>query len=184
MPRDAVTSAHRSLQVQRGGADAIYEFVWGIFCDWYLELIKPVLASGDEAAKAETRATAAWVLDQILKLLHPFMPFITEELWAHMVEHGVRRENLLCSQPVADAVGAALMPRRRRKSAGSSRLISEIRSVRTEMNVPAGAKIPLVLVGASAAMRERAPTQRGDDQAAWPGSRHHVPPRWRPRVRR
>ena len=62
-------------------ASAIYDFTWGTFCDWYLELIKPMLNGDDEAAKAETRATTAWVLDQVLKLLHPFMPFITEELW-------------------------------------------------------------------------------------------------------
>ena len=62
-------------------AGALYQFVWNVFCDWYLELIKPILTGTDEAAKAETRATAAWVLDQILLLLHPFMPFVTEELW-------------------------------------------------------------------------------------------------------
>jgi len=62
-------------------AGAAYRFVWNVYCDWYLELAKPVLLGPDGAAKAETRATAAWALDQILKLLHPFMPFITEELW-------------------------------------------------------------------------------------------------------
>ena len=55
-------------------ANALYHFTWGSFCDWYLELIKPVLIGDDEAAKAETRATCAWVLDQILKMLHPVMP--------------------------------------------------------------------------------------------------------------
>jgi valyl-tRNA synthetase len=136
-------------------AGAIYEFVWGVFCDWYLELIKPVLTGGDEAAMAETRATVAWVLDQILKLLHPFMPFITEELWAHMVEHGVKRQNLLAlsewpqlsglaDEAVDEEIGWVV------------RLISEIRSVRTEMNVPVAAKVPLALAAASAAVRERA----------------------------
>ena len=62
-------------------ANAIYRFVWNVFCDWYLELAKPVLSGADGAAKAETQATTAWVRDEILKLLHPFMPFITEELW-------------------------------------------------------------------------------------------------------
>ena len=101
----AVPRASRPTSSTRRPA-AIYEFVWGVFCDWYLELIKPVLTGGDEAAKAETRATVAWVLDQILKLLHPFMPFITEELWAHMVEHGERRENLLALSQWPRAVGA------------------------------------------------------------------------------
>ena len=63
-------------------AGAVYRFVWNVYCDWYLELAKPVLNGADEAAKAETRAMAAWVRDEILKLLHPFMPFITEELWS------------------------------------------------------------------------------------------------------
>ena len=81
----------------------IYEFVWGQFCDWYLELIKPLLSGDDDAAKAETRAVTAWTLDQILKMLHPFMPFITEELWAHMVEHGVKRDRSALPQPVAVA---------------------------------------------------------------------------------
>ncbi len=136
-------------------AGAVYEFVWGIFCDWYLELIKPILAGDDETSKAETRATVAWVLDQILKLLHPFMPFITEELWAHMVEHGEKRRSLLAlgewpsftglsDEKVDEEIGWVV------------RLIGEIRSVRTEMNVPAGAKVPLALPGATAALRERA----------------------------
>ena len=59
-----------------------YHFVWDIFCDWYLEFAKPLFQTAGREAKAETRATAAWARDQILKLLHPFMPFITEELWA------------------------------------------------------------------------------------------------------
>ncbi len=62
-------------------ADAAYRFVWNVYCDWYLELIKPVLTGADGPAKTETRAAAAWALDEILKLLHPFMPFVTEELW-------------------------------------------------------------------------------------------------------
>ncbi len=136
-------------------AGAIYEFVWGVFCDWYLELIKPVLTGGDETAMAETRATVAWVLDQILKLLHPFMPFITEELWAHMVEHGVARQNLLALSEWPQISGLA------DEAADEEigwvvRLVSEIRSVRTEMNVPVATKVPLSLPGASAALRERA----------------------------
>ena len=136
-------------------AAAIYEFVWGEFCDWYLELIKPILAGDDEAAMAETRATVAWTLDQILKLLHPFMPYITEELWAHAVEHGEKRENLLAlSQwPVFSGLVDAEVEE---EMSWVVRLISEIRSVRTEMNVPVAAKIPLALPNPGAALRERA----------------------------
>jgi valyl-tRNA synthetase len=136
-------------------AAAAYEFVWGDFCDWYLELIKPILAGDDEAAKSETRACVAWVLDQILKLLHPFMPFITEELWTHMVEHGVKRETIL-------ALSVWPVPKGLQNAAADAeiewvkRVISEVRSVRTEMNVPAGAKIPLVVTGVTPLVRQRA----------------------------
>ena len=136
-------------------AGAVYEFVWGVFCDWYLELIKPILAGDDEAAKAETRATVAWTLDQILKLLHPFMPYITEELWAHMVEHGEQRDNLLALSKWPTFTG--LVDAEVEEEIGwVVQLISEIRSVRQEMNIPAGAKIPLVITGASDATVERA----------------------------
>jgi valyl-tRNA synthetase len=149
----AVTAALEAYRFN-DAANAIYEFVWGQFCDWYLELIKPLLAGDDEAAKSETRAVAAWTLDQILKMLHPFMPFITEELWAHMVEYGVKRDDLLClSQwPALDG----LVERDAVDEVNwLVTLISEIRSVRTEMSVPAGAKIPLVIVAADEAIRRR-----------------------------
>jgi valyl-tRNA synthetase len=136
-------------------AGAIYEFVWGTFCDWYLELIKPILTGDDEQAKAETRATTAWVLDQILKLLHPFMPFITEELWDRLVEVGVKRETLLClsAWPVFEGLADADADE---EIGWVIKLISEVRSVRSEMNVPAAAKIDLVLSGANKATRARA----------------------------
>lgn len=141
-------------------ASGVYEFVWGQFCDWYLELVKPLLGGEDDAAKAETRTTTAWVLDQIFKVLHPFMPFITEELWTHMVAHGVARQNLLCLSewPRLDGLydeAAAV------EINWAVRLISEIRSVRTEMSVPAGAKIPLVIVSADASLKDRA--QRNEE---------------------
>jgi len=136
-------------------ASRAYEFVWGEFCDWYLELIKPILNGDDERAKAETRACVAWTLDQILKLLHPFMPFITEELWTHMVEYGEKRLNLLAlSQwPTLDGLENADADQ---EIGWLVRLISEIRSVRSEMNIPAGTKIPLVITGADATIRMRA----------------------------
>jgi valyl-tRNA synthetase len=136
-------------------ATAIYEFTWGTFCDWYLELAKPILTGTDEAAKAETRATTAWALDQILKLLHPFMPFVTEELWTRLVEVGVQRENLLALSAWPKFSGLA-NAEADEEIGWLVKLISEVRSVRSEMNVPGGAKIPLVLVGAGAAERARA----------------------------
>ena len=89
-----VTAAIEAYKFNEAAA-AIYRFVWNIFCDWYLELVKPVLTGADGAAKNETRATTAWVLDEIVKLLHPFMPFITEELWAVTAEQGPKREHML-----------------------------------------------------------------------------------------
>jgi valyl-tRNA synthetase len=135
-------------------ATAIYEFVWGVFCDWYLELIKPILAGDDDAAIAETRTCTAWVLDQCLKLLHPFMPFITEELWTHMVEHGVQRQGLLAVSewPALSGLASAAADQ---EIGWIVKLVSEIRSVRTEMNVPAGTKTALVVTGANETTKRR-----------------------------
>jgi valyl-tRNA synthetase len=150
----AVTAGLESYKFNEASG-AVYEFVWGVFCDWYLELIKPILAGDDEEAMTETRATVAWVMDQILKLLHPFMPFITEELWAHLVEHGVARQSLLTLSTWPVLTGLA-DPRVDEEIGWVIELISAVRSVRTEMNVPAGAKIPLIVTGASAETRVRA----------------------------
>ena len=96
----AETSPQRSRPTSSTKRPArIYRFVWNIFCDWYLELAKPVLTGPDGAAKSETRAAAAWALDEILKLLHPFMPFITEELWRVTAEQGTKRDHMLALTP-------------------------------------------------------------------------------------
>lgn len=128
-------------------ANNAYDFVWGTFCDWYVEFAKPVFNGEDEAAKAETRATAAWALDQILIMLHPMMPFVTEELWAETGKAGPKRDNLLILtewptyQGLEDAAADAEL-------AWLIDVISNVRSVRAEMNVPAGAKLQLVVTGA------------------------------------
>ena len=132
-------------------ASALYRFVWNVFCDWYLELAKPVLNGADEAAKAETRAMAAWVLDQALKLLHPISPFLTEELWEKTAE----RERLLIAERWPDLPEAWID-----EDAGAEidwliDLVTEIRSIRSEMNVPPSARAPLTLVSPDAADRER-----------------------------
>ncbi len=135
-------------------AGAIYRFVWNIFCDWYLELIKPLLQGTDEKAKVETRATAAWVMDQALILLHPFMPFITEELWTRLGERGAAREAMLILSPwprVSGLIDAAADA----ELGWVIRLVSEVRSVRSEMNVPAGAKVPVVVIDAGDATAAR-----------------------------
>jgi valyl-tRNA synthetase len=132
-------------------AGAIYEFVWGRYCDWYLELAKPVLMGSDEPAKAETRACLAFVRDETLKLLHPFMPFITEELWANTA----KRDRLLALGVWPKLEGLA-DSKADEEIGWLIALVSEIRSVRTEMNVPAGAKIPLVITSGAKAVKDRA----------------------------
>jgi valyl-tRNA synthetase len=146
---EAVADVTASIEALRfnDAAGAAYHFVWDVFCDWYLEFAKPLFNGQEEKAKAETRATAAWVRDQILKLLHPFMPFVTEELWAATAE--TRREHLLVVTqwphvPVPNDVNAATA-----EMHWVIDLVKGVRSVRAEMNVPAAAKIPLVMTHAS-----------------------------------
>jgi len=126
-------------------ANTIYQFVWSRFCDWYLELIKPVLQGEGAEGVEETRAVAGWVLDQILVMLHPFMPFITEELWSKM---GPRDHELIVAKwPMADA--RALDPSAAQEIDWLIRLVSEIRAARTELNVPPGARLPVFVRDAS-----------------------------------
>ena len=141
---ECAASVTRELEAFRfnDAAGAIYKFVWNIFCDWYLELAKPVFMGEDEGAKAETRAAAAWALDRILTLLHPFMPFVTEELWGAFA----KRDALITSQwPLIDKALS-------NNDAATEinwviDLITAVRSVRQEMNVPVAAKIPLLFIG-------------------------------------
>src|SRR6202047_4571156 len=177
-----VTTAIESYRFN-DAANAVYRFVWNDFCDWYLEAAKPLLQGADGPGKEETRATTAFVLEQIVKLLHPFMPFITEELWAITGSKELPRTSLLAlaEWPKGWPIVTALMaPTEAANSFAAEaeigspivtgsmaateaadtfaaeaeigfirELISEIRSVRAEMNVPAAAQIPLVLVNAS-----------------------------------
>jgi len=135
--------------------EQLYRFIWNQFCDWYVELAKPLLTGEDAAAKAETQATTAWVLDVILKLLHPTMPFITEELWAQTGDLGAARDHtgfLMAASwpelssdlidPAADAQISLIID-----------TISEGRSVRSGLNVPLSAKPPLLVIEATDAQR-------------------------------
>lgn len=137
-------------------AGAVYRFTWNTFCDWFLELAKPVFNGDDEAAKAETRATAAWAIDEILKVLHPFMPFLTEELWERLGDEGASADGLimLTAWPVECVSDAAAAD----EINWLVKLISEIRSVRAEMNVPAGAKVAIVINGANDKTKSRLKT--------------------------
>jgi valyl-tRNA synthetase len=140
-------------------ANALYHFIWHEFCDWHLEFAKPTLAGEDEAAKRETRAATAWVLGRLLRLLHPFMPFLTEELW-QQVGRSSEKEGLLITADwptypaglVDEAVAAEL--------GWVIRLITEIRAVRSEMNVPPAARIPMLLREAGPVARARVDSHR------------------------
>jgi valyl-tRNA synthetase len=125
-------------------ANAIYQFVWSQFCDWYLELIK---GSIDE----ETKAVAGWVLDQILVVLHPFMPFITEELWHALAPRD--HDLIVAHWPMADA--RAIDPAAAQEIDWLIRLVSEVRSSRTELNVPPGARLPYAVADANADTQAR-----------------------------
>ena len=157
-------------------ADAIYHFVWGTFCDWYVELVKgelsPLpLAGGEEersdegvgrpgsrshpqplprAGGEETRRVAAWAFDQILVMLHPLMPFITEELWNAMGERPY--ELIVARWPKPEAQPD---PHAKRELDWLVRLVSEIRSARTELNVPPAAKLNLFAADASEETADR-----------------------------
>ncbi len=136
-------------------AAAVYRFVWNIFCDWYVELTKPVLQGADGPGKDETRAMTAWVRDEILKLLHPFAPFVTEELWRVTAEGGSARDSLLALAPWPKPV--ALVDAEVEAEIGwVIDLVTAVRSVRAEMNITMATEIPLVLVGVSAATEARA----------------------------
>ncbi|KQW23095.1 valine--tRNA ligase [Afipia sp. Root123D2] len=165
-------------------AAAIYRFVWNVYCDWYLELAKPVMMGADSPAKNETQASVAWARDEILKLLHPFMPFLTEELWA-VTE---KREGLLtlAEWPLRKQVNAAAMaetinaamagdplamtvmpthapfeeqfsdPAAEAEIGWLVDLVTAVRSVRSEMNIPPATLVPLVLAGTSGDSQARA----------------------------
>ncbi|MEC7177413.1 MAG: valine--tRNA ligase, partial [Pseudomonadota bacterium] len=142
---EAITA---SLEAYRfnDASTSVYQFIWDGFCDWFIELAKPILQGDDEAAKIETQAAAQWGLQNALKLLHPFMPYVTEELWQEIkpVDTGAKflmlenwpqiPENLMNKDAEAEINWVI-------------KAITSIRSVRSEMNVPAGAKIPLIVSG-------------------------------------
>ena len=137
-------------------ASALYRFVWNVFCDWYLELAKPVFQGSDEAAKAETRAMTAWTLDQTLKLMHPVMPFITEELWDKLAGEGApRTEPTLIGAAWPELPDSFVDAGAEAEIGWLVDLVTEIRQLRAEMNVPPSAKPPLAFVGADEATAER-----------------------------
>ena len=147
----AVTAALEAAQME-AAAEALYRFIWNVFCDWHLELAKPLLAAGGEVA-AETRVTTAWALDVILKLLHPIMPFMTEELWEKTAEVGPPRDSMLITAPWPELPDSYADEPATAEMALVIAVITEGRSVRSELNVPVSAKPPLLVT--EAGPRER-----------------------------
>lgn len=128
---------------------AVYHFTWGMFCDWYLEMAKPIFYGDNEDDKQETRSTMAFVFEKVLALLHPFMPFITEELWD---KTGTRSQMLMASEwpnikPFEKEVETQQVD-------WAINMVSAIRSVRAEMNISAGAKIKICVQEANSDQQE------------------------------
>ncbi|MBE6453811.1 MAG: valine--tRNA ligase [Alphaproteobacteria bacterium] len=143
--KEVSSDVTRNLDAYRfsDSANSIYQFVWGTFCDWYIEMIKSIFYGDDEFAKAETRSTFAWVLDRILVVLHPFMPFITTQLWDNLANretklvHHMWPKDEIADNQSKEAIDWVIDA------------VSAIRSLRAEMNLPAGAKLKAYLKDAS-----------------------------------
>ena len=161
---DKVTEAIEAHRYN-DAANALYQFAWHVFCDWYVEFSKPALSGDDVAARDETRAMTAWVFDQLLILLHPVMPFVTEELWSltgawgspRPPSHGsgVTGETMLMLARWPRDLDRLIDPVADEEIDWVIRLITAVRSVRAELNVPAGAKIPLLIKDANAETQGR-----------------------------
>jgi valyl-tRNA synthetase len=151
--RDCATAVTMALESFRfdEAANRLYQFVWGSFCDWYLEFSKPILQGGDGAAQTETRATIGWALAQIVHLLHPIMPYVTEEIWAQLGAG----EGLLLTAPWPELAADLHDPVSAAEMEWVVSAISAIRGVRSEMNVPAGARMPLRVKDADAQVAAR-----------------------------
>jgi valyl-tRNA synthetase len=133
-------------------ASRLYHFVWGSFCDWYLEFTKPILQGEDAAARAETQATTAWVIGQIVHLLHPIMPFITEEVWERL---SGGRAGMLINAAWPELARQVIDPAASAEMEWVVQAISAIRALRAEMNVPPAARVPLLIRDADPLARDR-----------------------------
>ncbi|SMF14647.1 valyl-tRNA synthetase [Tistlia consotensis] len=136
-----VASAVAAYRLNDAAAQ-LYQFTWNIFCDWYIELAKPVLNGADEAAAAELRATAAFVMNRLLRVLHPFMPFLTEELWPAFA---AADERLLMASRLGMPDELPNSPEAMREIDWLIETITQVRSLRAEMSVPPAAELQLLV---------------------------------------
>jgi valyl-tRNA synthetase len=133
-------------------ANRLYQFVWGTFCDWYLEFTKPILQGEDLAGRSETQATTAWTLGQIVHLLHPIMPFITEEIWEHLAGEAA---GMLITAPWPEIPPDTCDLDASAEMEWVVRAIAPIRALRAEMNVPPTSRVPLLIKDAEAVAEKR-----------------------------
>ncbi|NRA87648.1 MAG: valine--tRNA ligase [Rhizobiales bacterium] len=138
-------------------SSAIYKFTWNIFCDWYIELTKPILFGENEADKTEIRMVTAYVIDHLLHLMHPFMPFVTEELWNRFDAEDVIRESMLITSPWPSN-SVIKNDNAKQEINWVINFITEIRSVRAEMNIPAGAQTPVIVVNSNTEVQAKITT--------------------------
>ena len=139
--RDCAMAVTRALEAYRfdDAANRLYQFVWGSVCDWYLEFSKPILQGDDATAQAETRATISWALAQIVHLLHPIAPYVTEEIWAQV---GGRDAGMLLTGKWPELAPDLHDPESTAEMEWVVAAISAIRGVRSEINVPPAAQLP------------------------------------------
>ena len=147
----AVTAALDAYRFDEA-ASRLYHFVWGTFCDWYLEFTKPILQGEDASARAETQATTAWILGRIVHLLHPIMPFITEEVWEQLAGQS---QGMLITAPWPEFQRDAIEPEASAEMEWVVQAISAIRALRVEMNVPPAARVPLLIKDAEPVAAQR-----------------------------
>jgi valyl-tRNA synthetase len=147
----AVTAALEAYRFDEA-ASRLYHFVWGTFCDWYIEFTKPILQGGDKAGRTETQATTAWILGRIVHLLHPMMPFITEEIWEHLAGGAA---GMLITAPWPDFPRDSLDPEASAEMEWVVQAISAIRTLRSEINVPPGVRVALLIKDAELLAAQR-----------------------------
>jgi valyl-tRNA synthetase len=152
--RDCAMAVTQALEAYRfdDAANRLYQFVWGTFCDWYLEFSKPTLQGCDAAAQTETRAAIGWTLAQIVHLLHPIMPYVTEEIWAQL---GGKDAGMLLTDAWPELAPDLHDPKSAAEMDALIQEISAIRTVRSELNVPPGASIKTMLLDAEPAAEHR-----------------------------